>query len=76
MSPAHAVARQGRYTLPWSEFMAVGLGQLGLSPRDFWSMTLVEFGSALAGLYGPGSQNASLTRIELDELLRRFPDKG
>ena len=29
--------------------MKVGLGHLGLSPAEFWSMTLVEFFAAIDG---------------------------
>jgi uncharacterized phage protein (TIGR02216 family) len=57
---------------PWDEAMALGLGQLGLSARDFWQMSPREFACALAPLQValPGAPS----RAALDALAARFPD--
>ena len=52
--------------------MAVGLGVLRLSPAAFWGMTLREFSAAMRGLV---PDRAAIGRMQLDELMRRFPDR-
>lgn len=58
--------------------MQIGFGLLGLAPCHFWSMTPIEFRTALEGWReAQGARtNAALppTRDELDELMARFPD--
>jgi uncharacterized phage protein (TIGR02216 family) len=48
--------------------MRLGLGELRLSPEQFWKMTLRE----LVAAFGP--QQASLQRREMDELMKAWPD--
>lgn len=60
---------------PWAEAMAIGLGVLRLSPRDFWAMTPVELARAISGLTG-GSPAVPMTRDSLAALMARFPDRG
>jgi len=60
---------------PWAEALAIGLGVLRLSPRDFWAMTPVELARAIAGLNG-GMPAAPMSRGSLDALIARFPDGG
>jgi len=55
---------------PWPEIMARGLGQLRLSPRDFWGATLREIAAATPR---PGAQ--AMPRRVLDQLLDNFPDE-
>jgi uncharacterized phage protein (TIGR02216 family) len=55
--------------------MAMGLGVLGLPPRDFWAMTPKELAAAIRGRTGSGPAPA-MTRGDLDALLARFPDEG
>ena len=38
-------------TIRWEELLAKGLGELGLSPPQFWSMTLRDLHIALKGFY-------------------------
>lgn len=52
--------------------MAIGLGLLRLSPRDFWSMTPREFERAVRVML-PGGRDAP-GRAELEALMKRFPD--
>jgi uncharacterized phage protein (TIGR02216 family) len=59
---------------PWDEAMAFGFGVLRLSPEAFWRMTPRELAHAVAGVRGRGT--APLARGELDELIKRFPDRG
>jgi uncharacterized phage protein (TIGR02216 family) len=58
--------------------MELGLGAMGLALRDFWSMTMPEFRAALDGwMEARGGRNrpsAAITRAELDDMMRRFPD--
>ncbi len=60
---------------PWVEAMAIGLGVLRLSPRDFWAMTPIELGRAINGLTG-GTPMRPMTRAGLQALIARFPDRG
>ena len=53
--------------------MAIGLGVLRLSPRDFWSMTLLELAAASRGARGGGIEEA-LARDTLAELMLSYPD--
>ena len=52
--------------------MAFGLGQLGLSAKDFWAMTPRELAAAAEGRFGP--RTTPLARATLDELMQRYPD--
>ena len=54
--------------------MLAGLGHLGLTPRDFWAMTLRELDAALRGHFGLGPATTSLTRATLNAMMRAHPD--
>lgn len=54
--------------------MAIGLGVLGLTPAVFWSLTPKELNAALSGKFGTGGNLQALTRRDLTELMRQFPD--
>lgn len=54
--------------------MRLGLGQLRLSPSEFWSMTPRELEAAIAGCLGPASVAQALTRTNFAALMQRFPD--
>lgn len=54
--------------------MQAGLGLLGHSPRDFWSMTPRELDAALRGRLGITGDPPTLTRHDLASLMSRFPD--
>ncbi|WMT91166.1 rcc01693 family protein [Pelagibacterium sp. H642] len=58
---------------PWDAAMAVGLGVLKLSPRQFWAMTPRELAAAHAGLTGRGA-GAPLDRGALERLMALHPD--
>ena len=53
------------------------LGHLRLSPRDAWSMTLVEYDAAQRGyLEARGiDRRRGMTRSRLDELKTLYPDR-
>jgi uncharacterized phage protein (TIGR02216 family) len=57
---------------PWDQVMAIGLGLLRLSPRDFWAMTPREFERAMGLLKEHGDAPG---RARLAELMRAFPDR-
>ena len=57
----------------WDELLKLGLGDLGLSPDVFWSLTPVE----LMLLSGRSSHGAPvLDRKALDALMAEFPEEG
>ncbi|MEI7598966.1 MAG: phage tail assembly chaperone [Aestuariivirga sp.] len=55
---------------PWDQMMAMGLGTLRLSPREFWAATPREIAAAF-----PTSKGAALPRGVLEQLLEQFPDE-
>ena len=60
--------------LPWNELMAFGMGRLGLSSGEFWSMTPREL-MASAGILGEtNSPQEPITRGKLAEMIRLYPD--
>jgi uncharacterized phage protein (TIGR02216 family) len=61
------------HPFPWVQALAIGLGVLRLSPKQFWRITPREFAAALRGLYGDPA--APLDRATLDALAARFPDR-
>jgi uncharacterized phage protein (TIGR02216 family) len=54
---------------PWQRLMELGLGQLRLSPREFWNATPREMAAAF------GAPRAGPTRNDLNELMRMYPDE-
>jgi uncharacterized phage protein (TIGR02216 family) len=49
--------------------MQLGIGQLGLTPTEFWRSTLRELIAAL------GSPSKPLQRQNLNDLMRQWPDE-
>jgi hypothetical protein len=49
---------------------------IGLSPTDFWNMSLLEFYLALKGFkeFHGAEKDKPLNRTELDELMELHPD--
>lgn len=62
-------------SFPWRQAMAIGLGVLRLSPRDFWSMTPRELEAAFVGLTQGGHPVSPMSAAELDALMKRHPDQ-
>lgn len=60
---------------PWAQAMEIGLGHLGLGPRDFWRLTLPELAAAARGAGLAGDEAGAMTRAKLDLLAERFPDR-
>jgi uncharacterized phage protein (TIGR02216 family) len=54
---------------PWARLMHIGIGQLRLTPTEFWRCTLRELVSAL------GSPSKPLQRQNLNDLMRQWPDE-
>ena len=55
---------------PWARMMALGMGVLRLSPRDFWAATPREIWAAFPrpmAATAPGREN-------MEDLMNRFPD--
>ncbi len=57
---------------PWRAAMGFGVGVLRLAPDAFWRMTPRELAAAIAAVRGP--LVAPLKRVDLDDLMQRFPD--
>jgi uncharacterized phage protein (TIGR02216 family) len=57
----------------WVRLMRVGLVELGLSPEVFWGLTPAEL-MLMAGM--ESGSGAALTKVGLDELMARFPDRA
>lgn len=55
--------------------MALGLGLLRLSPRDYWAMTPRELAAAL-GVLPAGDEALPPDRAAFAALMQRFPDQG
>ncbi|GJD33454.1 phage tail assembly chaperone [Methylobacterium aerolatum] len=70
MSPAHPLAFALPSPFPWEDCLALGLGQLGWRPRDFWAATPREFAAALGRRAAP----PALSRSDLLRLLEAHPD--
>lgn len=60
---------EGRFD--WATLMRIGIGQLGLTPAQFWAITPVELLLMLGQADGP----KPLDRSGFDALAARFPDK-
>lgn len=62
-----------RAPFPWQQVMGAAFGQMGLSPKTFWTMTPRELAAALSWLEG-GDQVAALSRTGLGDLMTQYPD--
>ncbi|MBS3650796.1 phage tail assembly chaperone [Pseudaminobacter sp. 19-2017] len=58
---------------PWEHAMALGVGVLRLSPKDFWSMTPRELERAMSVHFGRAP--AAPKRSEFAALMAAYPDK-
>jgi uncharacterized phage protein (TIGR02216 family) len=59
---------------PWQQAMQFAFGQLRLSPKAFWSMTMHELNAAMAAYTAQVSP--PLLRDELDQLMQQHPDRS
>jgi len=57
----------------WDALLRLGLGDLGLPPDVFWSLTPVEL-MLMSGRNGPGAQ--LFDRQAMDSLMAQYPDIG
>lgn len=64
--------------LPWRELMEFGLGELALSPTQFWAMSLKEISAAINGKRQLrfGGTGGAPSGAELAKLIAAFPDKN
>jgi len=56
--------------IDWPGLMRAGIGQLRLTPAQFWRLSPVE----LQIMLGTGAAIAPLTRARLEELAAAYPD--
>jgi len=54
--------------------MEMGLGVLGLVPAVFWSLTPRELQAMLRGKFGVTGDGVAPTRVQLDAMMRQYPD--
>ncbi|MEM0899598.1 MAG: phage tail assembly chaperone [Pseudomonadota bacterium] len=67
--------RDTKSNMPWNTLMAFGFGKLGLSSREFWSLTPREINAALTWHLGMISQASAIRTEDLETLMGRYPDK-
>ena len=70
MSAAAGEARR----FPWDDVIALGLGLLRLSPRDFWAMTPREIALALRPYGGGDGAARPPGREAMAALMALYPD--
>jgi len=54
----------------WPALMRAGMQSLALIPSEFWALTPAE----LQLMLGQGAASPPLTRVQLEELSRSYPD--
>ncbi len=64
----------GQLCLPWSDLMRVAMGQLHLSPAQFWASTPKEIKTMMEGAFGMSVWHP-MPRDVFDQLQQKFPDK-
>lgn len=54
----------------------LAFGYMRMRPDDFWNMSLIEWGDAIAGLAEKNGSRPSegMTSAELEELMEQYPD--
>jgi uncharacterized phage protein (TIGR02216 family) len=57
--------------LDWPALLRAGLQTLRLKPAEFWALTPAELGLML----GLGGRTLPMSRSELDDLSRLYPDE-
>ena len=57
--------------LDWAGLLRAGLGQLRLTPLEFWRLTPIE----LSIMLGVDQAEPPLTRARLEQLAAAFPDQ-
>ena len=60
--------------LPWSDLMRVAMGQLQLSPAQFWASTPKEIKAMMEGAFGT-SVWQPMPKDVFDQLQQKFPDE-
>jgi len=58
--------------IPWEAVIAFGIGHLQLPPDQFWTLSFREFRALLPS--SPVGLNAPITRMTLEDLVKRYPD--
>ncbi|MGY6531740.1 phage tail assembly chaperone [Glycocaulis sp.] len=57
----------------WQAWFAFGVVRLGLSPSDFWGLSLTEWLALVRAVSSPTA--APLSRSDLSALMAKFPDE-
>lgn len=58
--------------VPWREYMKIGMGGMGLTSKEFWSLTMREFWAIYDFKYG--HLEPKFSRDDLLELMQGNPD--
>lgn len=58
--------------IPWHDMMRYAFFTLGILPKDFWELTMVEFLELIKHQDICASAGASMTKKQLQELIEKF----
>lgn len=56
----------------WQAWLAFGVVRLGLSPSEFWALSLTEWLALVGAVSGPAA--TPISRSDLAALMAQFPD--
>ncbi len=57
----------------WQAWLAFGVVRLGLSPSEFWALSLTEWLALVRAV--SGAKATPITRSDLSALMAKFPDR-
>lgn len=57
----------------WQAWLAFGVMRLGLSPSEFWALSLPEWLALVRSV--SGAEATPISRADLTALMARFPDQ-
>lgn len=64
--------RQNQY--PWDELFYLAVKEFGISPSDFWEMTLPELIMLIKCQKKHNGENNDIMKADIAELIEKFPD--
>ena len=63
--------------MPYQRWLEVCVGMIGLSPKEFWDMSIPEISFAVNGFseFNGSSKDKPMSKDELDNLMELNPDE-